>query len=97
MSSSLFETASRTFDGYTDAGTGLGVLRLDPRLPADYEALREGWNERVLCKLPESTEDGQDNGPDHHPWVLPDQSGVIVAAGWPGRIGGFTWWNGPKR
>jgi hypothetical protein len=50
----------------------------------EIEALREGWNEKVIFKLPKSIEDGRDNGPYHHPWVLPDQSGVIVSAGWPG-------------
>jgi len=50
----------------------------------DVEELRHGWNERVLCTYPESVEDGQNKGPFHMPFVLPDQSGVVFAAGWPG-------------
>lgn len=61
-----------------------GGRRFQSLYAIDIEALREGWNERILCALPESVEDGQDNGPYHHPWVLPDQSGVLFAAGWPG-------------
>ena len=50
----------------------------------EIEQLRRGWNERILCCYPESVEDGKNKGPFHMPFVLPDQSGVLFTAGWPG-------------
>ena len=50
----------------------------------EIEALRKGWNERVLCSYPPTQHDRAAGGPYHMPWVLPDQSGVIFAAGWYG-------------
>lgn len=50
----------------------------------DIDKLAGGWNEEVLCSFAHSTEDGKNNGPFHMPHVLPDQSGVIFSAGWPG-------------
>lgn len=50
----------------------------------EIEQLRRGWNERPLCRYPESVEDGRNKGPFHMPFVLPDQSGVLFTAGWPG-------------
>jgi len=50
----------------------------------DIEGLRDGWNERVLCTYPHSEEDGHNHGPFHMPFALPDGSGVIFTAGWPG-------------
>lgn len=50
----------------------------------DIEGLREGWNERVLCRYAPTEHDRVNLSPYHMPWVLPDQSGVIFAAGWYG-------------
>ncbi len=50
----------------------------------NIEELRQGWNERVLCRYPQTLEEGSNRGPFHHPFVLPDQSGVLFTAGWPG-------------
>jgi hypothetical protein len=54
----------------------------------EIEGLRHGWNERVLCNYPHSEEDGQNHGPFHMPFALPDGSGVIFTAGWPGADAG---------
>ena len=48
------------------------------------EALRKGWNERIICSYPKTTPTGSLGGPFPYPFVLPDQSGVIFDAGWPG-------------
>jgi len=51
----------------------------------DIEGLRDGWNERPLCTYPDTLEFGRNGGrPLHMPHVLPDQSGVVFLAGWPG-------------
>jgi len=54
----------------------------------DIEGLRDGWNERVLCTYPYSEEDPHTGELYHLPFVLPDQSGVIFSAGWPGSEAG---------
>lgn len=50
----------------------------------EIDALRKGWNERVLCACPKSVSEGHNGEPFPYPFVLPDQSGVIFTAGWPG-------------
>jgi hypothetical protein len=50
----------------------------------DIHALRDGWNERVLCTCPRSESVGHNGEPFPYPFVLPDQSGVIFNDGWPG-------------
>ncbi|MHB9107916.1 MAG: hypothetical protein ACYDCO_12735 [Armatimonadota bacterium] len=50
----------------------------------DIEGLREGWNERVICNLPHSEYQGKNGEPMHMPVPLPDGSGVLFDAGWPG-------------
>jgi len=47
----------------------------------DIEGLREGWNERVLCRYPGSPPEAYNASANHHPHVLPDQSGVLFTAG----------------
>jgi hypothetical protein len=63
----------------TAGGRGFECIYL-----VEIERLRDGWNEQVLCRYPHSVEDGFNRGPFHMPHVLPDQSGVIFSAGWPG-------------
>ena len=50
----------------------------------NIEGLRDGWNERVLCNLPRSEYIGKNGEPQHMPVALPDGSGVLFDAGWPG-------------
>jgi hypothetical protein len=50
----------------------------------DIEGLREGWNERVICAYPETRSKGINGEPFAFPFVLPDGSGVLFNAGWPG-------------
>lgn len=50
----------------------------------DIEGIRKGWNERILCRYPQTLSQGTNKDPFHMPWVLPDASGVVFAAGWPG-------------
>lgn len=49
----------------------------------DMAKLRNGWNERIICGYPKTDSTGKNSGPFPHPFVLPDGSGVIFAAGWP--------------
>ncbi len=50
----------------------------------DLEKLREGWNERILCSYPRTVSAGDNHEPFAFPVVLPDGSGVLFNAGWPG-------------
>ena len=50
----------------------------------DIEGLRKGWNERLICSFPRTVSAGKNTEPFPYPFVLPDQSGVIFTAGWPG-------------
>lgn len=50
----------------------------------DIEKLKHGWNERVLCAYPKTVSTGKNSDPFPMPFALPDQSGVIFNAGWPG-------------
>jgi hypothetical protein len=54
----------------------------------DLDRLAAGWNEEVLCAYPPSLEDGGNRGPFHMPHVLPDGSGAVFTAGWPGPADG---------
>ena len=49
----------------------------------DIAKLREGWNERVLCSMPETDVLTNNHGPFHMPHPLPDMSGVIFTAAFP--------------
>ncbi len=55
----------------------------------DIDGLRQGWNETPLCRYPASVESGANRGPFHWPFPLPDQSGVIFRAGYPGAADGI--------
>lgn len=48
------------------------------------DGLKHGWNERLLCNYPPSRSTGKNSDPFPYPFALPDQSGVIFNAGWPG-------------
>ncbi len=50
----------------------------------DLTRLEAGWNEQTLCAYPYSEESGLNHGSPHMPHVLPDGSGVVFCAGWPG-------------
>jgi hypothetical protein len=54
----------------------------------EIDGLRDGWNEQVLCTYPYSEENPHTSDLYHFPFVLPDQSGVIFSAGWPGSEAG---------
>ena len=66
---------------YLVSAGGRGFQRL---YRIDIEKLRDGWNEQVLCTYPYSEENPHTSDLYHFPFVLPDQSGVIFSAGWPG-------------
>jgi hypothetical protein len=50
----------------------------------ELAGLAKGWNEQLLCAYPKSDEEGGNHGPFHMPHVLPDGSGAVFCAGWPG-------------
>lgn len=56
----------------------------DKLFAVETEGLRRGWNERVICTYPATMGSGKNASPFPYPFVLPDQSGVIFNAGWPG-------------
>jgi len=49
----------------------------------EIETLRHSWNEHIIASYPTTTAFSP-RGPFAYPFVLPDQSGVIFNAGWPG-------------
>jgi hypothetical protein len=46
--------------------------------------LKHGWNEQVLCGYPRTVSTGLNASPYPYPFALPDGSGVLFNAGWPG-------------
>jgi len=60
-------------------GPGFDALFL-----VSIEKLKDGWNEKVLCHYPKTVSKGINGDPFAMPFALPDQSGVIFNAGWPG-------------
>ncbi|MHB0938446.1 MAG: hypothetical protein ACYDCO_11980 [Armatimonadota bacterium] len=46
--------------------------------------LKHGWNEHVICSYPTTVSVGKNSDPFPMPYALPDGSGVIFNAGWPG-------------
>jgi len=56
----------------------------DKLFAVGVEGLRRGWNEHVICSYPKTVSMGKNSDPFPYPFVLPDQSGVIFNAGWPG-------------
>lgn len=59
-----------------------GGVQFPSAYAVDLSTLARGWNEQILCTYPQTDEEGSNNGPYHFPFVLPDQSGGIFAAGW---------------
>ena len=66
---------------YIVCGGGPEFLKL---FVVEIERLRRGWNERVVCSCPPSVSVGHNGEPFPYPFVLPDQSGILFSAGWPG-------------
>jgi len=62
----------------------------------NLDALRNGWNEHILCAYPHTVSRGNNNEPFAFPFVLPDGSGVIFNAGWPGPEHGVYLTEWPK-
>jgi len=50
----------------------------------NIEKLCNGWNENIICAMPKYISQGNNADPFPYPFVLPDGSGVIFNAGWPG-------------
>ena len=66
---------------YVVCGGGPGFDKL---FAVSIEGLRDGWNEHIICSYPRTVSTGKNASPFPYPFVLPDQSGVIFNAGWPG-------------
>jgi len=62
----------------------------------DMAALRQGWNEHIICHYPRTVSHGKNSEPFAYPFVLPDYSGVIFNAGWPGPTHGVYLAEWPK-
>lgn len=56
----------------------------DKLFAVEIESLRHGWNEHIICSYPETISEGTNNDPFGFPFALPDSSGIIFTAGWPG-------------
>lgn len=54
----------------------------------DLAALRDRWNEHIICRYPTTVSQGLNSDPFPYPFALPDGSGVIFNAGWPGEAHG---------
>lgn len=54
----------------------------------DIEGLRRGWNQTLICAYPPNHWNPR-GGPFTWPFVLPDGSGVLFNAGWPGESHGL--------
>jgi len=50
----------------------------------ELDGLRHGWNEQRICSYPRTVSQGRNHEPFAFPFVLPDGSGVLFNAGWPG-------------
>jgi len=57
----------------------------DKLFAVDVKALKHGWNEHVICSYPTTTAGGLNSDPFPYPFALPDGSGIIFNAGWPGQ------------
>lgn len=56
----------------------------DKLFAVNIEELRSGWNEHVICSYPATLSKGVNSDPFPFPFALPDGSGVLFNAGWPG-------------
>lgn len=61
-----------------------GGPRFDYLYAVEIDGLRQGWNEYQICAYPTTVSQGHNAEPFAFPVVLPDGSGVIFNAGWPG-------------
>lgn len=66
---------------YILCGGGPGYDKL---FAVDLQALKHGWNERLICGYPKTVSTGLNASPYPYPFALPDGSGVLFNAGWPG-------------
>jgi len=48
------------------------------------DEMKQGWNEHRLCRYPPTHSKGTNGDPFPYPFALPDGSGVLFNAGWPG-------------
>jgi hypothetical protein len=56
----------------------------DKLFAVSIDGLRDGWNEHIICSYPQTISQGTNRDPFPYPFALPDGSGVIFTAGWPG-------------
>ena len=70
---------------YILCGGGPGFDKL---FAVDIAGLRAGWNEHIICSYPQTLSVGNNSDPFPMPFALPDGSGVIFNAGWPGEAHG---------
>jgi hypothetical protein len=61
-----------------------GGRDFDKLFAVEIDGLRRGWNEHIICSYPRCTSNGDNADYFPYPFALPDQSGVIFNAGWPG-------------
>lgn len=61
------------------------------------DELKHSWNEHPLCTYPTTVSRGVNSDPFAMPFALPDQSGVIFNAGWPGPEHGVYLVEWPKQ
>ena len=56
----------------------------DKLFAVEIAGLQRGWNEHIICSYPKTMPKGDNEDPFPYPFALPDGSGVIFNAGWPG-------------
>ncbi|MHB0937913.1 MAG: hypothetical protein ACYC6A_16115 [Armatimonadota bacterium] len=78
---------------YILCGGGPGYDKL---FAVDLQALKDGWNEHLICSYPTTVSQGLNSDPFPYPFALPDGSGVLFNAGWPGEEHGVYLAEWPK-
>ncbi|MHB0934985.1 MAG: hypothetical protein ACYDCO_05590 [Armatimonadota bacterium] len=68
----------------------------DKLYAVNVAALKDGWNEQVICSYPTTNPEGGMARFYPYPFVLPDGSSVIFNAGWPGNEHGVYLAEWPK-
>jgi hypothetical protein len=68
----------------------------DKLFVVNIEKLRHGWHERVICSYPTTNAAGGMANFYPYPFVLPDSSGILFNAGWPGAEHGIYLAEWPK-
>lgn len=66
---------------YILCGGGPGFDKL---FAVEIAALKASWNEHIICNYPTTVSKGLNSDPFPYPFALPDGSGIIFNAGWPG-------------